>query len=126
MTKEIKMENVAVIGASPDKDRYANQAMCLLSAHGHTPVPVAPKHETIEGKQVYGRLSDVPGKIDTVTLYVSPARQQDIIEQILQTAPRRVIFNPNTENPAVYPRLKAAGIEVKEACTLVLLKTNQF
>jgi len=120
------MENVAVIGASPLKDRYANKAMRLLSANGHNPIPVAPKHETIEGRKVYHSLADVPGKIDTVTMYVGPARQEAIIKEIIQTAPARVIFNPNTENPAAYAQLKAAGITVTEACTLVLLKTNQY
>ena len=120
------METVAVIGASPNQDRYANKAMRLLAGHGHTPVPVAPTHETIEGRKVYPSLAEVPEKIDTVTLYVAPARQSDIIEQIIQAAPRRVIFNPNTENPGAYAQLKAVGIEVTEACTLVLLKTNQY
>jgi predicted CoA-binding protein len=126
MTKERKMENVAVIGASPSKDRYSNKAMRLLSANGHNPIPVAPKHETIEGKQVYSSLAEVPDKIDTVTLYVAPARQENIIKEIIQAAPQRVIFNPDTENPQVYDQLKTAGIKVTEACTLVLLNTNQY
>ncbi len=120
------MENVAVIGASPREDRYANKAMRLLSGNGHNPIPVAPKHETIEGKQVYPSLAEVPDKIDTVTIYVGPSRQDDIIRDIIQASPRRVIFNPDTENPGAYAQLKAAGIEVTEACTLVLLKTNQY
>ncbi len=120
------METVAVIGASPSQERYANKAMRLLSANGHNPIPVAPKHETIEGKQVYSSLAEVPVKIDTVTLYVGPARQEKIIQEIIQAAPRRVIFNPNTENPSAYAQLKAADIQVTEACTLVLLKTNQY
>jgi hypothetical protein len=126
MTKERKMETVAVIGASPNQDRYANKAMRLLADHDHTPIPVAPKHETIEGRKVYPSLADISEKIDTVTLYLGPARQEEVIKQIIQAAPRRVIFNPDTENPGAYAPLKAAGIEVIEACTLVLLKTNQY
>ena len=126
MTKERKMETVAVIGASPNQDRYANKAMRLLADHDHTPIPVAPKHETIEGRKVYPSLADIPDRIDTVTLYLGPARQKEVIKQIIQAAPRRVIFNPDTENPGAYTQLKAAGIEVVEACTLVLLKTNQY
>lgn len=120
------MENVAVIGASPQADRYSHKAMQLLSAHGHNPIPIAPKHETIEGRQVYAGLAEVPDKIDTVTMYVAPARQEKIIQEIIQVKPRRVIFNPDTENKAAYESLKAAGIQVQEACTLVLLNTNQF
>ncbi|MCP3900765.1 MAG: CoA-binding protein [Desulfobacteraceae bacterium] len=120
------MENVAVIGASPKQERYSNQAIRLLSEYKHNPIPVAPKHKSIEGEKVYQKLEDIPEKIDTVTMYVGPARQDAIIKEIVELAPKRVIFNPNTENKAAYDQLKTAGIEVVEACTLVLLKTNQY
>jgi hypothetical protein len=120
------MEIVAVIGASPKQDRYSNKAIRMLAEYHHTPIPVAPKYEEIEGKKVYQALREIPEKIDTVTMYVSPARQAAIIQEIIQLRPRRVIFNPDTENKAAYGPLKQAGIEVVEACTLVLLKTNQY
>jgi predicted CoA-binding protein len=126
MTKEQKMETTAVIGASPIQDRDANKAMRLLADHNHRVIPVAPRYETIEGRKVYPSLAQISETIDTVTLYVGPARQAAVIREIIQTAPRRVIFNPGTENPEAYAPLKAAGIEVVEACTLVLLKTNQY
>ena len=120
------MENVAVIGASPKPDRYSNKAIRLLSEYNHNPVPIAPKHEQIEGEKVYRSLKDIPEKIDTVTLYLGQARQDPIISDIIELAPKRVIFNPGTENKAVYKQLKEADIEVVEACTLVLLKTNRY
>ncbi len=120
------MERVAVVGASPLAERYSNKAMNMLAEHGHTPVPVAFKHETIEGEKVYPHLSDIPGQIDTVTMYVGVPHQKDIIDQIIALKPKRVIFNPNTENPAVYDRLRSAGIQIQEACTLVLLSTSQY
>lgn len=121
------MENVAVIGASPKEDRYSNKAIRMLAEHDHNPIPVAPKHETIEGRKVYHNLSDVPETLDTVTLYLGPKRQtDDILEQIIKAAPKRVIFNPDTENKEAAEKLKNAGIDVVKACTLVLLKTNQY
>jgi len=120
------MENVAVIGASPLEERYSNKAIRMLDQYHHNPIPIAPKYKEIEGRTVYTRLEDIPEKIDTVTLYVGPARQEPIIQDIIKTAPRRVIFNPGTENKAVYEHLTQAGITVVEACTLVLLKTNQY
>ena len=120
------MENVAVIGASPKEDRYSNKAMRLLAEYHHNPIPVAPNYDLIEGKKVYRSVEDIPERIDTVTLYLDPARQDAIIQDIIRSKPKRVIFNPNTENKAVYDRLKQAGIQVVEACTLVLLKTNQY
>jgi len=120
------MENVAVIGASPKPDRYSYKAMRMLEECGHTPIPVAPALKEVLGYKAYSRLALVPDQVRTVTMYVGPARQDQIVEDILKVQPRRVIFNPGTENPAVYDRLREAGIQVQEACTLVLLRTGQF
>ncbi len=121
------MEQVAVIGASPKEDRYSNKAMRLLAEYNHHPIPVAPGHDTIEGEKVYENISSIPDKLDTATLYLGPKRQtDDVVDQIIAAAPKRVIFNPGTENPQTQEKLKAAGISVVEACTLVLLKTGQY
>lgn len=121
------MENVAVIGASPKQDRYSNKAIRMLDEYHHNPIPVAPVHEQIEGRKVFHSLEDIPDKLDTVTLYLGPGRQDDrIIDSIIAAAPKRVIFNPDTENKPAADKIRAAGIEVVEACTLVLLRTNQY
>ena len=120
------MENVVVIGASNNEERYSNKAMKMLLEYGHNPIPVAPAVDTIMDRKAYAKAADVPGPVDTVTLYVGPKRQEGLFEQIEALKPRRVIFNPGTENPDACERLKAAGIEPLEACTLVLLRTGQF
>lgn len=120
------MENVVVVGASTNEERYSNKAMKMLADYGHNPIPVAPKEESILGRKVFSKISDVTDKVDTVTLYVGPQRQVGLFEQIIALTPRRVIFNPGTKNPGEYELLRAAGIEPIEACTLVMLRTNQF
>lgn len=65
-------------------------------------------------------------EIDTITLYINPSRQEAYYPAILELKPKRVLFNPGTENPAFYLLLKQAGIEVEEACTLVLLALNNY
>jgi uncharacterized protein len=120
------MTNVAVVGASPDEERYSNKAMRLLKEKGHTAIPVAPKHDRICDEEVRRSLGDIPEGVDTVSVYVAPARQEPVIDDIIAAAPRRVIFNPGAENSAAYERLEAGGIEVVEACTLVMLRTGQF
>ena len=70
--------------------------------------------------------SIVETEIDTIAVYVNPEISSGLIEQIIQVKPRRVIFNPNTENPELASKLAAAGIETIEACTLVMLRTGQF
>jgi uncharacterized protein len=120
------MENVAVVGASPKQDRYSHQAMLLIEECGHNAIPVAPAKKEILGKKVYPALSSVPCPIDTVTLYVRPSLQASVLDDVIRAKPRRIIFNPGTENPGEYDRLRSAGIDVIEACTLILLRTDQF
>jgi predicted CoA-binding protein len=120
------MARVAVIGASPKSERYSNRALRMLREAGHTPLPVSRLGEEILGLAGYAAVDLIPDPVDTVTIYLSPEKQPPVIRGILARRPRRVIFNPGAENPGVYPRLSAAGIEVVEACTLVLLSTGQF
>ncbi len=120
------MQTVAVVGASPKEDRYSYKAMQMLTEKGHQAIPVAPGKSEILNKKCYASLADITEKIDTVTMYVGSARQTDIIKDICAIKPQRVIFNPGTENPDVYPKLQALGINVQIACTLVLLSTGQF
>lgn len=118
--------NVAVLGASNKPARYSNQAVLLLSEKGHTVFPIHPALAEIDGHLVFKRLSDVPVPMDTVTMYVSPAHQGTLADELLAAAPRRVIFNPGTENPELEQRLAEGGIDVVQACTLVMLRTGQF
>ena len=111
------------LAASPGFSAFREKS---LAQYNHNPIPVAPKHKEIEGKKVYQTLEDIPEKIDTITIYLGPARQEAIIKDIVRLAPKRVIFNPDTENQKAYEQLKEAGIKVVEACTLVLLKTSQY
>lgn len=120
------MERVVVIGASNNPERYSNKAMKMLAEYGHETLPVAPAVAEIEGRPAVATPADVSGPVDTVTMYVGPARQEALLDEIIGLHPRRVIFNPGSENDAAYARLDAAGIEHFEACTLVLLRTGQF
>ncbi|MDP5239304.1 CoA-binding protein [Uliginosibacterium sp. 31-16] len=120
------MERVVVIGASNNPERYSNKAMKMLAEYGHETLPVAPAVAEIEGRPAVATPADVKGPVDTVTMYVGPARQGELLDAIVALKPKRVIFNPGTENPDAYTRLDAAGIPHLEACTLVLLRTRQF
>lgn len=117
---------VAILGASQNPDRFANKAFRLLREYGHTPLPVTPKFAELDGVRAYPTLADLPGAVDTLTMYVGPAISSKLSDEILKLKPGRVIFNPGSENPELQAKLKAARIPFVEACTLVLLRTNQF
>jgi uncharacterized protein len=117
---------VAVVGASEKPERYASRALWMLVTHGYRPIPVSRSGKDILGLKGYASLADIPDRIDTVTMYVSPDKQAPVIRDILAIRPRRVIFNPGAENPQAAALLTQRGIAIEEACTLVLLATGQF
>ena len=119
-------ETVAVLGASPKPDRYAYKALELLHEYGHRTLPINPAFDEILGEKCYPKISDAPGPIDTVTLYLGEARSNPLIDEIIGAKPRRIIMNPGAENSALAAKAEEAGIEVVEGCTLVMLRTGQF
>ncbi len=119
-------EIVAVLGASPKPDRYAYRAIKMLREHGHRAVPVNPAFEEILGEKCYRSIADIPERVETVTMYLGKQRSDPLIGDILNAKPRRIIMNPGAENNDLTVKAEAAGIEVEEACTLVLLQTGGF
>jgi uncharacterized protein len=118
--------NVAILGASKNTDRYSYLAFQMLKEYGHIPFPVSPKFAELDGVKTYSTLKDIHETIDTLTMYVGAEISTKLKSDILALKPRRVIFNPGSENSILQDELKESGIEVEEACTLVLLRTNQF
>lgn len=119
-------ERVVVLGASQKPDRYSNKAIHMLLEHGHEVIPVHPKLDEVEGLKVVHDLAEISGAVDTLTLYVGADASSKIADAITKLHPKRVIFNPGAENPELALRLRQAGIDYEQACTLVLLRTGQF
>ena len=117
---------VAVLGASPKPDRYANMALHRLAEKGHEVVGVNPALPDLGEFSCVSSLSELPEGIHTASVYLSAARSSDLSEQILSYGFRRAVFNPGAENPALQERLREAGVEVVEGCTLVMLSTGAF
>jgi predicted CoA-binding protein len=114
-----------VIGASPKPNRYSHMAVDRLKASGHEVIALGSRAieagawNIIEGRP---EISD----LDTVTLYLNPKRQEQYYDYVTELNPKRVIFNPGTENAEFVEMLNQAGIESEIACTLVLLSTEQY
>lgn len=121
-----KKQKVAVLGASPKAERYSNKAIRLLLQHGHDVFPVHPAIDVVEDLPVSKSLLSINRPIDTLTMYVSAKLSSPLADEIVALNPGRVIFNPGTENPMLYAQLTSAGIPFEEACTLVLLNSDQF
>ncbi len=118
-------KTTVVIGASPNTERYSYKATISLQNHQHTVYPVGLRKGIINGLEI---ITDKPAleNIDTVSLYVGPDNQPYWYEYILSLKPKRIIFNPGTENPEFEKMAADQGIETTEACTLVLLSIKQY
>lgn len=119
------MKKTLVIGASLNPVRYSNMAMIRLVENGHDVVAVGLREGIVAGVTIT-KEKETFKNIDTVTLYLNPKRQVDYYDYILSLKPKRVIFNPGTENPEFYLILDKNNIAYEVACTLVLLSTNQY
>ena len=117
---------VGILGASDRPDRYAYLAALELMDHGFDILPINPTKEEILGKPVLKSLLDTDLALHTLTIYVQRSRLEEHLAAILQKRPKRIVFNPGTEAPELYPILVEAGIEVIENCTLVMLQTGLF
>ena len=115
-----------ILGASTNQERYAFKAANLLHEHGHEIVLVGIKKGSIVGVEIQQDKNNIPKNIDTITLYLGPQHQEAWFDYILKVNPKRIIFNPGTENEALALLAQAHNIGVEQACTLVLLHTGQY
>ena len=122
---QMKNKKTLVLGASLKPEKYAHKAITMLVEKGHSVIAIGPNKGEIAGINV--RTKNIPlANINTVTLYINAERQKEYYNYINETKPKRVIFNPGTENPEFYQLLELNKIKAEVACTLVLLAMNQY
>jgi hypothetical protein len=114
-----------VLGASENPERYSNKAIKMLRKHGHDVSAVGKDAGKVEDVIIH-TMANSEWKVDTVTLYLNPQLQKSYYDEILKLKPRRIVFNPGTENEELKKLAELNGIEAAEACTLVLLSTGQY
>lgn len=114
-----------VIGASENIARYSNMAVKKLLAHNHPVVAIGKRAGMIGNTEIITEQKPL-NDIDTVTLYLNPVNQKPYYDYILSLKPKRIIFNPGTENEELELLAEKNGIKTLEACTLVMLSTEQY
>lgn len=118
-------KKTVVLGASENPSRYSYLAINRLRAYDHPVIAVGKKN---------GQVADVPiskdhvvvSDVDTITLYLNPKNQVEYYDYILNLNPRRIIFNPGTENNELIKKARENNIEPVIGCTLVMLGTGQY
>ena len=121
------MKKTVIIGATTNPGRYAFLAARMLTEYNHEIVPVGIKDGAVFGKDILDifKKPQVEG-VDTVTMYIGPQRQKEHMDYIIGLNPKRIIFNPGTENDEFIRKAEEKGIEALEACTLVMLRSHQY
>jgi predicted CoA-binding protein len=114
-----------VLGASANPARYSNIAINRLRRYNHPVVAIGKRAGVVADTQVETEPRKIDN-LDTITLYLNPTNQKPYYQYILDLKPKRIIFNPGTENDELEEMAKKAGIQPMEACTLVLLSTGQY
>ena len=118
-------DKTLVLGASLNPDRYSNRAIKQLVYNNIETVAVGLREGNVNGVAIATQALPFEG-VDTVTLYLNAKRQQAYYDYIIDLMPKRVIFNPGTENLELETLLAREGINYEYACTLVLLGTGQY
>jgi predicted CoA-binding protein len=119
------MKKTIVLGASENPDRYSFLAVQRLAKYNHPVIAIGRKDGMIG---VVPIITDHPSQkeVDTITLYLNPSLQKEYYDYILSLHPKRIIFNPGTENDELADIATKNGIQAIEACTLVMLNTGQY
>ncbi|CAM3948264.1 CoA-binding protein [Mucilaginibacter galii] len=121
----VKEKKTLILGATPDSSRYAYLAANRLVRTGHPIINIGIKKGEVAGVEIE-KAEEVHTDIDTITLYIGPQHQPPLYDYILATNPKRIIFNPGTENDELRRLAKERGIETLSACTLVMLSTGEY
>ena len=116
------VKKTLVIGASLKTDRYSNIAIKKLVKHDYNVEAIGNKNGKVDNVVITNKLINFDD-IHTVTLYLNKSKQQEYYEYIISLNPKRVIFNPGTENEEFRKILNNNSIKHLNACTLVLLST---
>jgi uncharacterized protein len=121
----MKNKKTVVLGASLKPVRASYQAIIKLVDKGHSVLAIGQNAGEVAGVKILTKAIPLK-KIDTISLYLNPMRQRDYYNYIVEAKPKRVIFNPGTENPEFYQLLELNNIKVEVACTLVMLAMNKY
>jgi predicted CoA-binding protein len=119
------MKTTLVLGATEKEDRYGNIALKRLLRYSQPVKAIGIQEGNVDGVPIHVG-TPAFDDIDTVTLYLNPKNQEHYLDYIISLKPRRIIFNPGTENPKLENLARQNGIEPIEACTLVMLSTGQY
>ena len=115
-----------VLGASSKPGRVSGEAVLKLRAAGHEVRAVGMQEEMLGDVLIQKEKPFPIENLHTVSLYLNPERQKEYYDYIISLKPKRILFNPGTENEALKKLAHQNQIETEEACTLVLISLGAY
>ncbi len=119
------MKKTLVLGASPNPIRFSHKAVKSLVRHGHEVVPIGNREGDIMWQKIIVGKPKIKD-IHTITIYLNPKNQKEYYKYIFSLKPKRIIFNPGSENQELIGLAMQKDIDVTIACTLIMLNNNHY
>ncbi len=114
-------KSIAIIGASPNRERYSNKAVRAWVKQGWTVFPVHPKHTEIEGLKTYPSIADITDPVDVASLYVSPETGMKVLEAIAGKGIKELFVNPGAESDELIKKAESLGLQAMVACSILAI-----
>ena len=118
------MKSVAVIGATPQRHKYANKAVRAFLKAGFEVFPVHPAHPEVEGLACFKVVTDVPRRPDVVSVYVGPDRLLELLPGVAERGCDELWLNPGTESDEVRRRAQELGLKTVETCSIIAVGSS--
>ncbi len=117
-------KTVAVVGASTNRDKFGNKAFRAFQKKGYTVIPVNPNEPEVEGIKTFASVTDIPGDVDMVTIYVPAAVGIRVMDEVAKKGTKEVWLNPGADDDAVIARARELGLEPIVACSIIGIGEN--
>lgn len=113
----------AVVGASPDRNKFGNRVLRAYLRHGREAWPVNPSYAEVEGRPCVASLAELDAPVHGVSVITPPAVSLGVVEEAARLGLSRVWLQPGAEDEAVLARAEELGLEVLAGgpCLLVEL-----
>ncbi len=115
-----KLKNWAVVGATPNKEKYGNSVLNDLVNRGYNVYPVNPRYDEIEGMKTYPCILDIEDDVDCVSMVVNKEISRKVVEMAIKKKVKYIWFQPDTYDMDTIRLAEGSGIKVVHG-TCVLL-----
>jgi predicted CoA-binding protein len=106
----LKLKTWAIVGLSNNSERAAFGVAKVLIEKGHQIIPVHPKAETVHGQNGYAKLSDIPGKVDVVDIFVNSELAGEVVNDAIALGVKGVWLQLDVIDAGAISRANDAGL----------------